>query len=124
MLLVRHLSYFILSAGALRCQEVRLGAQGGVPFGNFFLPGSAGGHFGRSDYTSGPVKTTLGPTAELGLPYRLRLEVSALYQRFHYSYSGLAVGTGNLVNFAAKTTGNAWSFPCLKTPRSSVRAAS
>jgi hypothetical protein len=111
MLICRHVCVLVLTAGALLSQELRLGVQGGVPFGDFFLQGGYRGHFGVADYTSKPVGYTLGPTAELGSQY-LSVAASALYQRFHYSAAGDSV-TSNLTLFSAKTTGNAWSFPIL-----------
>lgn len=101
---------FVLSAGTLLCQ-VRLGIQGGEPFGDFLLPGTAANHFGFADYTSKPVGYTVGVTGEFGLPHRLSLEASALYQPFHYSFSGINVAVPT--KFSANTTGNAWSFPIL-----------
>lgn len=110
-MLFRGLFLFILASGPLSCQVLRLGVDGGEPFGNVFLPGRYAGHFGAADYTSKPVKYTLGPSGEFGSA-NLSVEASALYQRFHYSDSGFSVTT-NLTTFSAKTTGNAWSFPIL-----------
>ena len=102
---------FILAPGILSCQELRLGVQGGAPFGDFFQQGGYRGHFGSADYTSKPVPYTVGPTAEFGSAY-LSVVASALYQRFHYSFAGESV-TSSLTIFSSKTTGNAWSFPIL-----------
>ena len=82
---------FIVSAGTLLCQELDLGVQGGVPFGDFFSPGRFQGPLGNVDYTSMPVPYTIGPTVQAGLPYRLRLEGSALYQRFHFTLKSLLI---------------------------------
>lgn len=110
MIVLRPLCLFILAGSIVLPQEIRIGVQGGERFGDFFLQGGYRGHFGIADYTSKPVPYTLGPIGEIGLPFRLSFESSALYQRFHYSYSGRSV-SGIITNFAAKTTGDAWSFP-------------
>jgi hypothetical protein len=115
-----HCCLLVLAAGTIYCQELHLGVQGGVPFGDFFSPALIGGlNEGFVSYNSKPVPYTVGPIAEVQVSSRFGIEAGVLYQRFHYSYSGQLINTFSpgLSNVWSKTTGNAWSFPLLLTMR-------
>ena len=102
----------LCAAPPLAAQTFTVGLKGGVPFTDFFHDSKTIGRgYGLLYYTSKPVRYTIGPAVEFPLTYRFSLEASALYQRFHYSSAGDDLTYGQ--KFAAKTTGNAWSFPLL-----------
>jgi hypothetical protein len=115
-MLLRHFCLLILAAGTICCQELHLGVQGGVPFGDFFSPDLTGGlNEGFFYYNSKPVPYTVGPIANVELPHRFEIEAGVLYQRFHYTYWGQFINSFSpgVTNVWSKTTGNAWSFPLL-----------
>src|SRR5438477_4905107 len=65
---------FLLIATDGFAQSLLIGAKGGVPV-------TAGFSTDRVSYSSVVKRYTLGPTADIALPWKLRLEVDALYRR-------------------------------------------
>ncbi len=63
------------------------------------------------DYSADTTPITVGPTAEVLLPFGLSVEVDGLYKRFSYERT-----TGQVVNSGAE--GNSWEFPLLLKLRS------
>jgi len=113
---MRAAPFLCLCLAPVAAQHLTIGVKGGVPLSDFFRDSTTAGHFFAGSDTSKPVRYTIGPTLEIGLPLHLSVEASALYQRFHYSSTGTTLNVFvPLRDFSAKTTGNAWSFaPLLK----------
>jgi hypothetical protein len=112
----RHFGLLVHAAGTIYCQELQIGVQGGVPFGDFFSPDLTGGlNEGFFYYNSKPVPYIVGPIASVQLPHRFVVEVGVLYQRFHYTYWGQFINSFSpgVTGVWSKTTGNAWSVPLL-----------
>src|SRR4051812_10316556 len=95
-------------------QPVQVGVKGGVPLLDFFQNGVDGSRICGcfASFTSRPVRYAVGPSVELLLPFRLSLEVNAVYQRFHYSFNA-GYGFLDRVQAVGGATGNAWDFPVL-----------
>ncbi len=83
------------------------GVKGGVPLSDAFdiarAPSPA------REFSSATRRYTIGPTAELRLPFGLGVEFDALYKRLGYTSSG---STASLT-FHSETTANSWEFPLL-----------
>lgn len=86
------------AAGVLCAQKLEWGARVGAPFTSVLTAGNS--------YSEQTTPLTVGPTAELLLPFGLGLEVDALYRRFSYNRtSGQFASTG--------VRSNSWEFPLL-----------
>lgn len=88
-------------------QSLSLGVKAGTPLNNAFRTRSSFGYFAdRQSYT-------VGPMAELHLPFRLSVELDALYKPLEY---GSETTTGELPNVeftSMSTTGRSLEFPLL-----------
>lgn len=88
----------LCTAVVLPAQKFVWGAKVGVPVTKVFSTGSG--------YSSSTTPLTLGPTAELRLPFGLGVEADLLFKRFSYERnSGIAVNSG--------AQGNSWELPLL-----------
>ncbi|MGH9719290.1 MAG: hypothetical protein ACRD8O_03705 [Bryobacteraceae bacterium] len=93
----------LLFASASLAQPIGLGVKAGIPFTDFF--DVAGGGTNLSSVTR---RYTLGPYAELRLPFGLGVEVNALYKRFNYQ-----ITNPGAAGLALVARGNSWEFPVL-----------
>src|ERR1044072_9609446 len=100
-------SFFLLLVGAagLFAQPITFGIKGGVPFTDFTDAVSSG----TFNYTSNTQRYIVGPTAELRLPFGLRVEFDVLYRRFNYN-SFIGGGAGRT---SSSTSGNGGELPLL-----------
>ena len=93
-------SICLVAAAPAFGQRLALGVKGGVRATDDFLSGSA---------TSESKRYVVGPMVEVLLPYRLGVEVNALYRRFGYR-----TGRSDIFgSFAERHRGNSWEFPML-----------
>ena len=109
---MRRLAVFLSVAASAFPQHLSVGIKGGVPLSSLLdAPGD------RFPYLASTKRYTLGPALEVRLPWRLGLEVNALYKRFGYSRDFTDITTiGSspvLVNARTRATGNHWEFPLL-----------
>lgn len=110
----------VVSSAGAHAQSFTFGFKVGAPLTDFintqpapsFLPFS----FGTvpSSYTN---RYLVGPTVELDLPFRLGVEVDALYRHYRFdSFQGTSLSSSNPLFIAAisdyESTG-AWEFPLL-----------
>ena len=82
----------LLCAAPLPAQLLDWGVRGGIPMNDAFNSGG--------DISAASRHWTLGPTAEINLPYGFGLEADMLYRRVGYTNGG---------NYDS----NSWSFPIL-----------
>jgi hypothetical protein len=84
------------------------GVIGGIPF-NDAITGGANSNTLKIAETSG--RHTIGPTVQLALPFRLRVEIDALYRPISYN---LATAGLPPIGFSPpKTSGSQWRLPVL-----------
>lgn len=104
----------LLASEVALSEPLHFGLKGGLPFGEFFAAGGDGNRLCGcfTNFTSKPVRYTVGPSLELPGPFHIAFEFDALYKRFHYDVAG-AVGFVPRTEFAGRTTGNSWEFPLL-----------
>ena len=93
--------FLLLAAEGTRAQRLSFGVKGGVP-----LTDAVEGSFGNR---SEARRYTVGPTVEVGLPFSLAVEFSALYKRTGYSTADSFFGETDIVQVRA----NSWEFPML-----------
>lgn len=87
-------------------QHFAVGVQVGVPLAEAFQKDNL---IPRFTYTFNTKRYTLGPTAEVSLPIRLRFEADALYTRLDYDSTVMGVDTFS----RAATKADSWEFPLL-----------
>lgn len=96
-------------------QSLSLGVKAGTPLNNAFRTRSSFGYFAdRQSYT-------VGPMAELHLPFRLSVELDALYKPLEYGSATSARwidaasdgASQEIVNTSMSTTGRSLEFPLL-----------
>lgn len=104
------LTLFFAASVAAFPQIFSFGAKAGVPATDAFNTGAPGGPaFERLSYFASTRRYTVGPTAELHLPFRLSVEFDALYKRVGFNKNQSGIDT--LAQSA--TTANSWEFPLL-----------
>lgn len=93
--------FLCLTAGPACGQWFALGVKGGL---------RASDDMGKTFFSETESKRyVVGPTVEIGLPGRWRVEVDALYHRFGYrTDQGSVFGSSS-----ARDRGNSWEFPIL-----------
>jgi hypothetical protein len=101
----------LLCAEAVFGQRLSIGVKGGVPISGGFEGG-----------TQGPVSTaavlkryTVGPSAEVALPWKIGLEFSALYSRMGWDQT--RQGTPLLEPYRSTTRAGAWDFAAVAKRR-------
>src|SRR5215469_10005000 len=87
-------------------QDVAFGVKAGVPATDPFILNTPTSPI--NTYTFTTRRFTVGPTFELGLPYKLAFVADALYKQLHYVSNPFGFNT-----FLAATTANSWEFPLL-----------
>ncbi len=96
-------------------QPLSFGVKAGTPLNNAFRTRSSSGYFAdKQSYT-------VGPTVELHLPFRLSVELDALYKPLEYGSATSArwIDAGSdgasqeIVNTSMSTTGRSLEFPLL-----------
>ena len=98
---------FLLLA-ALHAQALTLGAKGGVLIYQASDTSEVGIlRVGRGPSTTNVRRYTLGPSIEIGLPFRFRIEADVLYRRFSRTESFESIGRID------RLSGNDWQFPLL-----------
>lgn len=100
---MRLLLLVLLGSTAAFCELISFGVKGGVPLTDALKVAD------RSTYFSDSGRYTIGPAAELHLPFRISVEADALYKPLKY---GLRESPGTDV-LPATSTGNSWEFPVL-----------
>lgn len=91
----------LIAAAPLFAQTLQFGVKAGIPVTDFFDTATSG----QISYSSLTRRYTVGPTAELRLPFGLGIEVDALYKRFEYEHTEDGATSG--------ARGNFWEFPLL-----------
>jgi len=97
---MKRLALFLV-AGALWAQNIGVGVRGGVPLVDAF---DAASGLLRS-YRNVPKNYIIGPTFEVRLPFRLGIEIDALYRKLEYETQGERA--------SFRTTAGQWEFPLL-----------
>src|SRR5215831_6011172 len=87
-------------------QNLSFGVKAGVPVTDPFILGTPTPSI--NTYTFTTRRYTIGPTFELGLPYKLSFVADALYKQLHYTSNPFGFST-----FSATTTASSWEFPLL-----------
>lgn len=88
-------------------QPLSLGVKAGTPLNNAFRTRSSFGYFAdRQSYT-------VGPMAELHLPFRLSVELDALYKPLEYGSETTTGESPNVEFTSMSTTGRSLEFPLL-----------
>lgn len=88
-------------------QSLSLGVKAGTPLNNAFRTRSSFGYFAdRQSYT-------VGPMAELYLPFRLSVELDALYKPLEYGSETTTGESPNVEFTSMSTTGRSLEFPLL-----------
>ncbi len=88
-------------------QSLSLGVKAGTPLNNAFRTRSSFGYFAdRQSYT-------VGPMAELHLPFRLSVELDALYKPLEYGSETTTGESPNVEFTSMSTTGRSLEFPLL-----------
>jgi len=101
---MKRLSLLLILCQTASADLFVFGVRAGVPLTDAFNTASSG----RLSYSSLTRRYTIGPTAELHLPFGLGLELDALYKRLNYS----AV-SADPSQLTSETTANSWEFPFL-----------
>jgi len=95
----------------LYAQALTLGAKGGVLIYQASDTSEAGfRNVGMGPSTTNVRRYTLGPSIEIGLPFRFRIEADALYRRFGRTGSLFFNSAFGHIN---RLSGNDWQFPLL-----------
>ena len=102
---------FLATGSSSFGQFIQGGIRGGVPLTDNFDAIAAPFNCcsGIRSFTSTTNRYTVGPTVEVALPFKLSLELDALYKRYHYRETTFGVDT----QARTKTTSNSWEFPLL-----------
>ena len=101
---MRVCALFLLAAGAANAQPWSVGLKAGVPLTELLTAASPG-------YQATTQRFTVGPTVELGLPYRFAFEADLLYKRMEFGFSEPASGgSGSAIT---TVTAGRWEFPLL-----------
>lgn len=103
MTVYRVLFLLAIATGSVCAQKLAWGAKVGAPFTSELIS--------VSPYSSQTTPITVGPTAELLLPFGLSFEADALYKRFSFDRQSGQIGTTGV-------TSNSWEFPLLVKLRS------
>lgn len=99
---MRHVVLLTLIASSAFCASVSVGVKAGVPLTDAFSA--------PSSYSFGTRRYLVGGTAEVHLPFRLSIELDALYKRIGYDFAFRSVSAGYVYE---RTTANQWEFPLL-----------
>lgn len=106
---MRKLFLFLLAvpllAQAQDKQYVSFGVIGGVPISDAFETFQGN----DSRYVTNTKRYVVGPTIAFHMPFRLALEIDALYKRLGYQYQ-TSLGTSLIVT---NTVANSWEFPAM-----------
>jgi hypothetical protein len=98
----------VLLVCPISAQSLSFGVKGGVPLTDAFSTSRGD----RVSYASVTRRYTVGPTAEIGLPFSgLSLEMDALYRRIGWNGSGIA--TPLFEGFQSTARFGAWDFDAL-----------
>lgn len=89
-------------------QTLSVGVKAGVPLTDTFSNANQGSLF--YDYDIGMRRYLVGGTAEVHLPFRLTMEVDAIYKRLGYNASSNSMG---LLLISERTVANQWELPLL-----------
>ncbi len=87
-------------------QDLSFGVKAGVLVTDPFVLSSSQSSLNNYSFTT--QRYTVGPTVELGLPYKLFFEADALYKHLNYVSHPFGFNT-----FQATTRANSWEFPVL-----------
>ena len=87
-------------------QNLSFGVKAGVPVTDSFNLSNPTSSI--NNYTFTTRRYTVGPTFELGLPYKLSFVADALYKQLQYASNPFGFST-----FLATTKANSWEFPLL-----------
>ena len=104
---MRLILLFLSATLAAFPQVLSVGVKGGVPLTDAFQANLTG----NKNYFFNTKRYTVGPTVELHLPFRLGVEVDALYKRLDYNSTGGATFPNEILS--SRTTANSWEFPVL-----------
>jgi hypothetical protein len=83
-------------------QLLSVGVKAGAPLTDAFST--------STDFSHGTRRYVVGGTAEVRLPFRLSIELDALYRRIGFDYSFKSLDLGY---FSSRTTADQWDFPLL-----------
>jgi opacity protein-like surface antigen len=83
-------------------QLLSVGIKAGVPLDDAVSTSDS--------FTHGTRRYVLGGTVEARLPFRLSIELDALYRRIGFDYAFQSLDLGR---FSSRTTANQWDFPLL-----------
>lgn len=100
---MRSVLLFLVLAAGLRAQ---IGIKGGLPLNDIVDTVQDD----PARFASDTKRYTVGPFFRLGLPFRLAVEVDALYKRFEYS---APLGFVPSIPQAFRAKSDAWEFPVL-----------
>lgn len=101
-------------AAAACAQPFSAGIKVGAPITDAFNIAT-----GKTNFSAGTQRFTIGPTAELKLPFGFGIEVDALYRHLEYNYASSAVSlNGDIIS--AGTKASSWEFPILAKYRAPI----
>ena len=102
---------FLAAGSSSYAQLIQGGVKGGVPLTDNFnaIVAPFNCCSGIRSFTSTTNRYTVGPTVEVALPFKLSLELDALYKRYTYRETTFGIDTQG----RTKTTSNSWEFPLL-----------
>ena len=104
---MRFLALFLVGTGCASAQLFSAGLKIGMPFTDFLTTAQNG----TVTYTTVTNRYIIGATAELHLPFRLGIELDALYRHLNYAQNGIP------------TTSSAFEFPLLLKYRFPMKIA-
>src|SRR5437867_4185872 len=100
----------VLCASSAAAQVFSAGVKGGTPLSSSTVTGLVGGRSGSGPSALNVRRYTIGPTFEVALPFKLRIEVDALYKRLdttEHRFFNPQIGT------ISRLATNSWEFPML-----------
>ena len=105
------LASLILTFGSANAQRFAFGVAGGIPFSDANRSAQIASRFsGTGLWSLSTRRYTVGGTFEIAAPFRLHLEVDALYKRTDTTqHAFFSPSFGNITRIAA----NNWEFPML-----------
>ena len=114
MKIIFRVASLILIAGSANAQRFAFGVAGGIPFSDANRSAQIASHLSGSGLWSlSTHRYTVGGTFEIAAPFRLHLEVDALYKRTDTTqHAFFSPSFGNITRLAA----NSWEFPMLLGP--------
>jgi hypothetical protein len=110
MLLPRLLPFTLCCTVPIAAQWISLGMKGGLPLSSTTDTGRSIGRTPNLSYFQ-MKRYTIGPSVEIGLPFRLRLEADALYKRARRDYPFIPPGTTQLTQQGQRV--DIWEIPLL-----------